>query len=267
MRILLGILLLFTSCGSSSKEETVQGEYIFRLHDEEFLHIQPLKPKAPPQYPWQTGSQNSLCRITKEYLRCKGSPLNLPRIVKEGDKESARYTDCGGPDKHSLPLKNGKESIYPILLELLNRIQEITKRPVVITSGHRCPDHNTYIDPSPQNSASKHMIGAEVDFYIQGLETHPEVAIKIIQDFYKTDSRYQKQKDYLEFKRFEKLTNSSTAPWYNKEIFIKLFKAHEGRNLDNRHSHPYISLQVRFDKEKNLAVTFSWEQAQQFLRK
>lgn len=267
MHILLLLLIICTGCSSSSPEETVQGEYISRKQDEKLLDIASLKQKTPPVYPWQKNGKNALQSITKDYLRCKGSSLSPPRIVKEGDKETLRYTDCGGPEKHSLPLKNNKEYIYPVLLELLNRIQEVTKHPVIITSGHRCPEHNTYVDPSAQNSASKHMIGAEVDFYIQGLETRPEVAIKVIEEFYKTNSRYQRQKEYLEFKRFEKPTNVATAPWYNKEVFIKKYLPHEGRNYDNRHPHPYLSLQVRFDSEKNIAVNFTWEQAQQFLRK
>ena len=55
--------------------------------------------------------------------------------------------------------------------------------------------------------------------------------------------------------------------FYLSKIFIKLFKANEGRNIDNHHPYPYMSIQVRFDYERNVAVNFNWEQAQQFLRK
>ena len=63
-------------------------------------------------------------------------------------------------------------------------------------------------------------------------------------------------------------TGILTAPWYNKEIFIKLYKKKEGRNFDNRHPYPYISIQVRFDTELNERVIYSWDKAyKNYLRK
>jgi len=264
--VLLFLLLGLSSCDSVTEEETITGEYIFRKSDEQRYDLATLKPQNRPSYPWQEGSASSH-KISKEYFRCKGSAMNPPHIVREGEKETARYNDCGGSDKHSLPLHNGNEFVYPILIDLLNRIQEVTGKPVIITSGHRCPDHNLYIDPSPANSGSKHQIGAEVDFYIKGLEGRPESAVKIIEDFYKSQARYQKQPEYQTFHRFERATNVSTQPWFNKEVFIKLFRANEGRNFDNRHPYPYISIQVRFDRASNLPVTCNWADAQKFLRR
>lgn len=270
MRTLLPLfILLFTACDNSppSKSDPIQGEYIYRLECEKRLSFDPVQPRVQKFYPWQSSQSINLLPISREYFRCKGSNLNQPLIIQEDGKETARYSDCGGAEKHSLPLRADKEYIYPILIELLNHIQERTTRPVIITSGHRCPTHNAYVDPSPANGASKHMTGAEVNFYVQGLEGRPEVIVRIIQEFYKTHPRYQNQKEYLEFQRFEKKSNVATLPWYNKELFIKVFKATEGRNFDNRHSHPYIALQVRFDYERNLRVDFSWDAAQAFLRK
>jgi hypothetical protein len=267
MRWIFFILITFSACSSSDETEEIVGEYIFRTSDEKRVDSLELKRIAPPGYPWQQYGKGALPIISKEYFRCKGSALNPVKITKEGDKEMARFSDCSGGEKHSLPLRNDKEFVYPILIELLSRIQEITKKPVVITSGHRCPDHNSYVDPSPKNSASKHMLGAEVDFYIKGMESRPEVVIKIIQDFYKKDARYQKMAEFQEFHRFERSTNVSIQPWFNKEIFIKIFKAQEGRNFDNRHGYPYINIQVRFDRERNLPLTFSWHEAQQYLRR
>jgi len=273
----LFLALSLTSCkemqsnATTQKETKDHGEYIIRHDCEKRLDFTPPKVQEQKPYPWQEnapkGLSQSLHHLNRDYFRCRGSNLNPTRVLEEKGKETERLTDCGGAEKHSLPLRNEDEYIYPILIELLNHVQQITKKPVVITSAHRCPTHNSYVDPTPQNSASKHMLGAEVDFYIQGLENQPEVAVKIIMDFYKTQARYQLQKEYLEFKRFEKKSNVQTLPWYNKELFIKVFKAAEGRNYDNRHVHPYVNLQVRFDRERNLAVNFTWEQAQQFLRK
>ena len=43
-------------------------------------------------------------------------------------------------------------------------------------------------------------------------------------------------------------------PWQNKEILIKLYQKDEGRDLDNRHPHPYISIQVRYDRDRGEPV-------------
>ena len=110
------------------------------------------------------------------------------------------------------------------------------------------------------------MIGGACDFYVQGMEGRPEEIVKVIQNFYTRESRYHGQKDFLEFKRFEKST-TITKPWYNKEIFIKIFKQDEGRNADNRHNFPYINLQVRFDRDRNLRVDFTSQDAERYLRK
>ena len=264
------ILTFCTACENEQHEKTLtdtSSEYIWRKSDDIKLCYTTPEAKKVIEYPWKDYEGKSLRPISKEYFRCKGMSLNPPRVMQENGKETARYLDCGGAEKHSLPIRNNKEYIYPILIELLNHIQTITKKQVIITSGHRCPTHNTYVDPSPQNLASKHMLGAEVNFYVQGLENQPEAIVKILMDYYKTHTRYLLLKDYQEFKRFEKNTTTSILPWYNKEIFIKLFQASEGRNIDNRHAHPYVSIQVRFDRERNVGLNFSWEQAQQFLRK
>ncbi len=212
-----------------------------------------MRPVEPPLYFWETSQKGALPKITKEYFRCKGNPLNPVRI-EEVRGEKVRYFDCGGSDKHSLCLRDQKEWIFPILPEVLNYIQQKTGRRVVITSGYRCPEHNAYVDPHPSNQTSKHMIGAEVDFYVQGMEHKPEEVVKLIIGYYKD------QKEYQEFKRYEKPdAQVSTQPWMNKELFIKIYKATEGRNFDNRHPYPYIALQVRYDRDKKERVVYSWD--------
>lgn len=161
-----------------------------------------------------------------------------------------------------LPLKDKKEFIYPILIDLLNAIQTKTGKRVVITCGHCCPEHSAYLDPSVSNQASKHMLGAEVDFYVEGMESQPEKIIALIQAYYKEEPKYRGLKNFIEFKRFEKeTTNVSTPPWYNQEIFIKLYRKNEGRDGDNRHPYPYLSLQVRYDWDLDQKVTYSWDKA------
>lgn len=258
------ILILASSCSSSDEAESdrarlqnATGEYIYRNHNEYLFKLEPPIKIQSFHYPWESHSSN---HITKDYFRCKGSSLNSPRIIQKKG-ETTRIFDCGGMEKHSLPLRNDKEFIYPILMDLLNFIQDKSGKKVVITSGHRCPEHNAYVDSSTENQTSKHMLGAEVSFYVQGYEDKPEKIIKLIQIYYLETSKYRDLKDFQVFKRYDKATNVSTAPLMNKEIFVKLFKKKEGRNFDNRHPYPYISIQVRFDMDNNEKVIYTWEKA------
>lgn len=221
--------------------------------------LEPPQTKKRQIYPWQTNQTSNFPTITKEHFRCRGSILNPPRITQNPNAATMRLYDCGGKDKHSLPLKNGKEYIYPILTDLLNYIQEKLKRRVIITSGHRCPEHNTYVDPSVENQSSKHLIGAEVSFYVQGMEDYPEAVLEPIFQYYVT--KYDSASEYRTFCRYQGKTNTTTPPWFNKEIFVKIFRAHEGRNQDNRHPFPYIAIQVRHDLEENKKINCNWNLA------
>lgn len=265
--ILLAFTMLCVSCSSSEEKEArryrnQKGEYLYRKQDE-VLYVPPAVPlQALMDYPWNKEQASHLPKITKEYFRCKGNSLNPARIVQKQDT-TEKISDCGGARVHSLPLQNGKEFVYPILLELLNYIQLKTGKRVVITCGHRCPEHQRYADPAPENQLSKHLIGAEVSFYVQGMEHQPEKVVDCIQRFYRDTARYQAQNEYLQFKRYEKPdSHVAIQPWYNQEIFMKLYGKEEGRNFDNRHPYPYISVQVRYDREKAEKVTCSLKTAQ-----
>ena len=260
------IMIAFCSCSSSdelsqtARLRNQKGEYIYRKQNESFFATPAPEPLPSKNYPWDKNG-GSYPKITKEYFRCKGSPRNPCHIVQQGG-ETKRLYDCGGAEKHSLPLRDGKEFVYPILLELVNEIQTKTGKRVIITCGHRCPDHNTYADSTTENQYSKHMIGAEVSFYVIGMEDQPETIVKIIQNFYKENPRYKGQKDFEEFKRYEKDdTNVSIQPWFNKEVFVKLFNKKEGRNFDNSHPYRYISIQVRYDRDTNEKVIYTWIKA------
>ena len=200
-------------------------------------------------------------RITKEFFRCKGNPLNPVVVQERGEKEPLYYRDCRGGRRHGLPLKEGHEFVYPCLIDLLNYVQEKTGKRVVITTGHRCPMHNTYCDYTPYSWGSKHMLGAEVDFYVEGIEENPEEIIELLKAYYKEDNEYEA------FMRYEREgLNISTPPWYNKEIFIKLYLPDEGRDYDNQHPYPYIGMQLRYDREEKKRVVFTQAQAQNYLR-
>ncbi len=267
--LILTFLLLFASaCDSSpntqknlSKQQVAKGEYIYRRHDEFMFTPPQVTPQPLPIYEWKKRMSGKFPAITKHHFRCNGKGINpIKKIEQNG--QTLHIADCNGPSEHSLPIVDGKEHIYPILIDLLNYIQLKSGKKVVVTSGHRCPTHHQYVDNSPIQKYSKHMIGAEVAFYVQGLEENPETAIALVQEYYQNNSVYHGLKDYQEFTRWEKNdSDTSTFPWYNKEIFIKLYKKNEGRNLDITHTHPYISIQVRFNKDKNEKVIYSWDKA------
>jgi len=244
------------------RRHNAKGEYVVRNHDEYHYLLETPELRIRERYPWEMAYVGKHPKITKEYFRCKGSNINPPHIDHKDPSRPANYFDCGGSQKHSLPMREEREFVYPILIDLLNYAQAKTGCKAVITCGHRCPVHNAYADNSAYNQNSKHMIGAEVDFYLQGMEQRPEEVIKILMHYYKETSMYKGDKQYEEFQRLEKgELNVSTRPWYNKEILIKLYLKNEGRDFDNRHPYPYLSVQVRFDRELNEKVICSWPKA------
>lgn len=239
----------------------VKGEYVYRKANEYFFKLEPPQYVGRPTYPWESGTQGIHPSITKEFFRCKGSIMNPVRMVQK-ETELLRYYDCGGTQRHSLPLRDGKEFIYPILIDLLNYVQNKTGKRVVITCGHCCLDHNLYLDSSPANETSKHLLGAEVDFYVQGMENQPEKIVDLILKYYQETEKYKGCKDFETFHRYEKGdVKVVTKPWYNKEVFIKLYQKGEGRDFDNRHPYSYLSVQVRYDWDLDEKVTYSWNKA------
>src|SRR5262249_11306642 len=118
------LLLLCVACSSGEQtsgqepKKTAHGEYLYRLHEERFF-VPPLPEKRGAEpYPWEKTLVGNLPKLTKDYFRCKGSALNPPKAIQQNG-ELIRCMDCGGTDKHSLPLRDGKEYIYPILIDVL----------------------------------------------------------------------------------------------------------------------------------------------------
>lgn len=233
-------------------------EKILRRHSDRLLDLASPQNIARGAYPWESTETENLSLITKEFFRCKGSSDHESYVV--GDKE--RLFDCTGSERHSLPLKEDQEYVYPILIELLNYVQNTLGKKVIITCGHRCPQHNRYSDPSESNRSSKHMIGAEVDFYVEGFEKKPEIIVDLLKQFYLHDDEVSENLEYTTFKRYLKSdSHVSTPPWYNHEVYIKINKENEGRDLDNSHPYPYITLMVRHDRKSKERVTYTWKQA------
>jgi hypothetical protein len=248
--------ILFFSCSSLEKskkyeikKKNAKAEFILRRSNTcAFPITSPVVQKRDP-YAWEEEKLDNLLPITKTFFRCKGSRSNPPlQYAKE------IYHDCEA--NHGLPIVHGKEGVYPVLIEVLNFIQEKTKKRVIITCGHRCPQHNLYSDRSVSNQVSLHLIGAEVDFYVLGLEDKPMEVLNLVFQFYKEKKGYRGKKDYEQFTRLEKDLNCSTLPWTNREIIVKLYKKNEGRDRDNKHPFPYITLQVKYDRDKKEEVVY-----------
>ncbi len=230
-------------------------ETIYRLDHEHIFSFPMTSPKERDKYPWEELYMGSVIKINKEYFRCKGSDINPP-IKAIGGKEE--IFDCGGLDKHGLPFHENHEFVYPILIDLLNDIQEKAKATVVITTGHRCPQHNLYADKTKNMQSSKHQLGAEVDFYVEGYEEKPLEIVRWIMDYYQKNSN----SEYNRFIRCQKNPENLKHPgWYNKEILLRIHEKTEGRDFDNRHPYPYITIEVRYDSVKNVPVNFDWDKA------
>ena len=219
------------------------------------------RPEHTPRFPYPWETEANLPRITKEYFRCRGSVLNAPIVDLAGNLDPTPLSDCDAA-RHGLPVIQGKEAVYPVLLDLLNYLQQKTMRRVIVTCGHRCPAHNRYADPSKSNLTSKHQIGAEVDFYVQGMEDEPHEIVALLMQYYQEHPAFKNQKEWAVFQRYEKEdAHVATPPWMNKEIYIKLYQKDEGRDIDNRHPYPYLSIQVRYDRDKKERVVYSYERA------
>jgi len=260
------VFSIFFSCSLEKakydkiKRDNCSAEYVYRKSDQKyFALIAPAEQKRQP-YPWESEDLFDLPKITERHFVCKGKPTN-PTIFRKEKNNTKSFSDCEGANYHSLPQVHGKQGVYPVLIDLLNYIQDKLKKRVVITSGYRCPLHNAYCDETGYYKNSKHMMGAAVDFYVQGAEDHPELVIDLIQNFYKERPGYKNSSVFSEFLRSEEThLDVSTPAWYNKEIFIKLYKPNEGRHIDNRHPYPYLSIQVRYDRDLKEQVSFSLDQ-------
>ena len=162
-------ILLLTSCNfnenKSNKIKNIKILEISRKKDDKYFDFEKVEMRKIRNYSFENEVDN-LPKITKEYFRCKGNALNPERIDETNKEDIKVFLDCDGSSKHSLPIINGSENVYSILVELLNYIQKRTKKRVNITCGHRCPKHNAYSDFYLNAKTSKHMIGAEVDFYV-----------------------------------------------------------------------------------------------------
>ncbi|MEX0962117.1 MAG: hypothetical protein WDZ28_04595 [Simkaniaceae bacterium] len=224
---------------------------VYRYHFERYAEETPLLHRIRERYPFEEKMIGLIPKITKEHFRCRGSSHNPIQIKKNQQGNAYSLVDCGGIEQHSLPVEENSEKIYPILIDLLNNVQKETNRRVIVTCGHRCPIHNAYSDQRGKNLKSKHLIGAEVDFYVQGYEESPREIIDILLE-------YDKDQEYGLF--YYALIDG-VATWQNKEVRFSLFQKNQGRDFDNRHPYSYITIELLYDRSENKRVYYTWHRS------
>lgn len=232
------------------------GEYIARHASDNLLDLKSPERLQISAYPWDATTRTPLPPITKHYFQCRGCLQHPPKMIQRGG-ESIHLYDCRGGEQHSLPLRDGQEWIAPLLLVMLNFCQERFERPVHITCGHCCLDHRTYLYPHASSEGVGHVLGAEVDFYVEGWESRPERVVQALLEFYRTRWNHD-QHEKGEFSYDEK---DGSRFWKNREVVLSIHAAHLGRDEDNNHSYPYLTIRVRYDKESKDTLKYSWDRA------
>jgi hypothetical protein len=250
-------LLLLSLFGCSGLEKSEQdkikkmhalSEPILRFSQEKLHTLKFPEQKVRERYSWENTTAHHFPKITKEAFRCKGAGHPKPKI----SRENVALFDCQGPDRHSLPIVDDKEAVYPALLEILNSLQDHLKRKVVVTAGHRCHMHQTYLLGTTSGAITKYLIGAQVDFLVEGMSLLNQSVIDCLQDYY--HKIYGSNKEYV----LEKL---ASGVWQNKEIALRYVAKHEGRNEDNSHDYPYFSLELKYDRNLDKKIQLNPQQA------
>ncbi len=146
-----------------------------------------------------------------------------------------RFYDCQGG---CLP-KNG---VDVRLMAFLNKVDEEYDDNLIITSAHRCFQHNLFSymllaatgkDPRVIRIDSKHVT-------VSGLEKCCAVDFLILP---KNAEQLQNAID----NEFKRLFNEVFKGRYEfEELFwLKVYDRDEGRDFDNKHNQPYIHIQLR----------------------
>jgi hypothetical protein len=263
-RIFILYLLLLIGCSGLEKAQQAKirkgnevKDPIVRLSSELYFTNSLPRRKEKEKYPWEERYIGSFTKITKESFRCRGSSSHGERMIINSDGLEERLVDCEGLGSHSLPVREGEEFIYDILIDLLNHVQAKNKKRVIITSGYRCPIHNRYCNHTKINASSKHQIGGEVDFYVEGMEQDVEVIVEQLIDYYK-----EQEPSYQQFRKVIREKNGIQYPvWSNKEISISISHYKISGDLDNAFSHPYITIDLKLDRERGERVEYSWQKA------
>ena len=211
-------------------------------------------------YPWDQEQGTVFSTITKENFRCKGGTHHRLRKLVGANQQVHYIEDCQGGGEHPLPLQEGKEFIYPVLIDLLNHLQKALQARVVITSGHRCPQHQLYISPKCHQAHSKHLIGYAVDFIFDRKSLDVKKTLHAMQKFYaKNNHGLEDIQFYTLHSDFS--VQSHPISFGNQEIRVTFFPADTLIDGDNTHAEPFARIEVLYDRFRKQKVFCSWEKA------
>ncbi len=264
MRPWIIALLFLSGCSSLEKSQQVKirranevKDPILRLGSEYYFTSGAPRKQEREKYPWEERYIGNFTKITKESFRCRGSSSHPERKITSHDGAEEILVDCEGLGSHSLPVQDGEEFIYDTLIDLLNYIQGVNQKRVVITAGYRCPLHNRYCNQTKSNLSSKHQIGAEVDFYVDGMQEEPEIIVNQLIAYYQKEGSL-----YQGFRQILKEKNGIQYPvWIGKEISISINHYKISQDLDSSFSHPYITIELKIDRTTGEKIDYSWHRA------
>lgn len=189
-------------------------------------------------------SQNTIPPLTPEHFRCKGSHHN-PITKHTIDGKQTYFQDCDGSHTHSLPIIDGKQTVYPHLIELLNHVQDVTGRQIRVLTGHRCYIHQSYLSSEMKDLTSAYQLGAAADVCFQSSSTGLKEIIHAIMDWYEQTN--------LPGSTFN--ANSDSNRWSNRYVQLSY---HETTDIDTKYKGPHISITLKVDPSTGKKITYSY---------
>lgn len=180
--------------------------------------------------PWvryQEGPHGTWHTLTCDHFRCKGHGARAPIALEDGNY----LFDCWGFE-HGLPWIDNQEYVEPLLVNLLNKLQEELETSVVILSGHRCPAHHRFITKGKGSMSDRHLIAAAADFKVRGFEKSPHTVL----------SALEKAFNYLRPDLSTKFQSISDKEWKNMFCHIQWHPAGEFTSTDHPETEGFFEL-------------------------
>lgn len=227
--------VLTVSC-SDKKSATISKTYNIQKDFTPTSFILPYElPQKSPTYPWNTCHPRFLS-LTKYSFQCSGT---------NPEADIPLHQKCLGTLHHGLPLVNGKEYIYPRLIDLLNFLQKENKEKIIVIRGHICPKIFSLLDTQEQHE--KYLIGAMVKVSSQ-INWEKNLS-PLVKKFYDK----KKEEDPL-----YEIENSPYAITFINQEFKFIIHPSSLTNI--------MEIEVLYDKEKDSPIKFTEKDIQNYLR-